>query len=331
MSYNPNASNAPGSSGQKSGHSPGLTKIREAKRRRDETDQILSPLWVLAPILAGVVSAAIMFLTVGFGTVGVGMGGPEFGATFCLGYIASIIVGMVIVAYPWYMMIKRRTEHFKRDHTLTAGIVEYLNEEQNKGKANLSQELATLQSLQSEMTSEEDEKSPILYTIIIFVIPYIGLWYVLYFLMKDIYSHHQKIVAFEENSRSAVNKLGHSVVVPSWKDLPQRNFVLYLILSCCIPFFGLYWMYTIIKDYNDHFKSQWHFEDQIAGGDYEKGQSGGPQGPSGQQPPGQQRAPGQQQSPGQQPPQQQSGQQRPPGQQQQQSPQQQPPGQQPPG
>lgn len=278
MSYNPrNQHNKPS---QRSGHSPGLNKIRDAKRRRNETDKIMSPLWVLAPLLANFVSIFIMVIIGVFseGLIGVSSAGAS--GAICMGWVVAIIVGMIIVAYPWYIMIKRRTEHFKRDHYLADGILEYLEEKDSQGKADLSQELATIRSLTAEMQSEEKEKSPALYTLLIFIIPYIGLWYVLYFLMKDIYEHHRKIVIFEENTRNALNKLGKSVVVPSWKTLPDRNFILYLVLSCCVPFFGLYWMYTIIKDYNEHFKTQWKFEDQIGGQGYEKSQGGGYQGPN---------------------------------------------------
>ena len=250
-----------GSSTSQEGFSTGVSKIKEAIRKRSETDRIMSPLWILAPILAIVIW--IVVLTFAFGGEFLFGDSPATGAFSIALIIGGFIAYILIIAYPWYLMIKRRTEHFKRDHILMSGIIEYLNQKQSESNINLTQELATLRSIASEANSEESEKSPLMYTILAIIIPYIGILYVLYFLMKDVYAHHQRISAFMQNTQTASNKLGESIVVPSWKTLPDRSFVLYFLLSCICSPFAFYWMYTIIKDYNDHFKHQWRFEDQL--------------------------------------------------------------------
>jgi len=240
----------------------GQSKIDEARRRRHETDKILSPLWVLSPILGGIILFVTLFFSIGFVFEYELFGG----AAAVIMIVIALVVYVFLIAYPWYLMIKRRTEHFKKDHLLMQGVIENLAKKQSQSGTNLNQELATLRSIYSEANFEEDEKSPILYTVLAIVIPWIGILYVLYFLMKDIYSHHQRINAFMENTRIASNKLGESIVVPSWKTLEERNFVIYFLISCfCTPFM-YYWMYSIIKDYNEHFKNQWRFEDQMASG-----------------------------------------------------------------
>jgi len=238
----------------------GQSKINEAKRRRSETDRIMSPLWVFSPILGGIILFVSFFLSFGFI-----FDDPIFGGT--LGYFmigGGIIAWVFLVAFPWYLMIKRRTEHFKRDHLLMEGIIEHLEQKQSVPNTDLTQELATLRSISNDSRWEEPEKNPLLYTILAVVIPYVGILYVLYFLMKDVYSHHQRVSAFMENTRLATNKLGESLVVPSWKTLEERNFVVYFLISCLCGLFMYYWMYSIIKDYNEHFKTQWRFEDQLA-------------------------------------------------------------------
>ncbi len=253
----------------------GQAKIDEAKRRRHEADKILSPLWVLSPILGGIILFVTLFFSIFFVLEHELFGG----AAAVIMIIIGLVVYVFLIAYPWYLMIKRRTEHFKRDHLLMQGVIEYLAKKQSQSETDLNQELATLRSIYSEANFEEDEKSPILYTVLAIVIPWIGILYVLYFLMKDIYSHHQRITAFMENTRIASNKLGESIVVPSWKTLEERNFVIYFLISCfCTPFM-YYWMYSIIKDYNEHFKNQWRFEDQMASGSapkYGQGRYGQP-------------------------------------------------------
>jgi hypothetical protein len=56
-----------------------------------------------------------------------------------------------------------------------------------------------------------------------------------------------------------------TVILPSWKTLPERSFFIYLILTLLTcGLFLIYWYYVLIKDLNDHFGAQWQFEDQIA-------------------------------------------------------------------
>ncbi|MFP4186503.1 MAG: hypothetical protein ACLFSM_09870, partial [Thermoplasmata archaeon] len=254
-----------GSGSQRIGQnfSTGENKIKEAVRKRDESDRIMSPLWILSPLLAGVVFTLAIILAWGLGPL---FGSVLEGAPGIALIIIAFVLYIFLIAYPWYLMIKRRTEHFKRDHLLMNGIIEWLDEKQSETGANLTQEMATLRSIASEANSEESEKNPILYTILALVIPYIGILYVLYFLMKDVYEHHQRITAFMENTQRASNKVGESIVVPSWKTIEKRSFVIYFIISCICGIFMYYWMYTIIRDYNQHFKNQWRFEDQLLNG-----------------------------------------------------------------
>lgn len=258
----------------------GIQKIEEARRQRKKTDRMMSPLWILWPIVAYIILILISLIVGGlFGAMfddetsdeDYWQSGEEetdeelfdeFLAAIGIIILAMFIFGLILI-YPWYLMIKRRTDHFQRESLLREGLLEHFKEKSYRTGINLSQEIATIGSLHAEANSVEQPKSPILYSIIMIIIPYIGPFYVLYFLMKDIYIHHNRTIAIMQNTQSAANRLGRAIVAPTWKTLPGRSFVIYFIISCCCPIFGLYWQYSIIKDYNDHFKAQAHFEDQL--------------------------------------------------------------------
>lgn len=252
------------------GRGVGRQKIEEAKRQRAKTDKIMSPLWILAQILGIIVMLLFPFIA-GLAIFGIESNEKVLtdkekdtrGIGMLVFIIIGLIVGALIMIYPWYLLIKRRSEHFRRDILLREGIIDLLREKSTTTSANLNQEIATLSSLHAEACSVEEYKNPIVHIIIMIIIPWIGAMYVLYFLMKDIFAHHNKVIAFMQNTQNALNKLGFAIVAPTWKVLPSRSFAVYFILACCIPLFALYWQYTIIKDYNDHFKAQWQFEDQL--------------------------------------------------------------------
>ena len=48
--------------------------------------------------------------------------------------------------------------------------------------------------------------------------------------------------------------------------LPDRSFVLYLILTIItLGIFGIYWLYVLLKDPNEHFKHHILVEDRLLG------------------------------------------------------------------
>ncbi|MCU0852816.1 MAG: zinc ribbon domain-containing protein [Thermoplasmata archaeon] len=89
-------------------------------------------------------------------------------------------------------------------------------------------------------------------------------FYVLYFLSKDMYEHDGRWYNYSHTARIALSKLGFpkggSFRV---SRLPERSMVLYIVLSLFIGIFIYYWWYADLKDPNEHFKSQWEFEDHL--------------------------------------------------------------------
>jgi len=227
--------------------------ISEAVRMRGETDHIMTPLWIIAPLL-GIVIGALMGTLVAtkIATVGAGI--------MIAGYVAAI----VLTVYPLYHLIKRRTAHFRRDAGLREGIINYLKAKAGTRKRKeINSGIATMNLIHSEAMGEEREKSAAVWTILTFLVPFIGI-YVLYFLTADPQNHDRRQASFMQQVQSAGSKLGLDIVVPSWKALPSRSFALYFILSIVTGgFFGIYWYYVFLNDFNEHFKGQRQFEDQL--------------------------------------------------------------------
>ena len=115
-----------------------------------------------------------------------------------------------------------------------------------------------------EANAEETEKSAILWAILSAFVPFVQ-WYVNYFLMNDFYRHEQREDGFWEDLGRAMNKLGINFSVPRRTEaMPNRSFVLYLILTIItMGLFGVYWIYVLLKDPNEHFKYHIEAESQL--------------------------------------------------------------------
>jgi hypothetical protein len=245
----------------------GRNQITEAVRIRRETDDIMSALWILSPLLGVVAFFGILFgsLFLG-GTLGrtsgtsIGLAGGAIA-----GFIAGIIIAIILFVLPWYRLIKRRNGHFRRDRMLREGLINYVRglAAERGLESKMTIELATMTAIHSEANGEEDEKSPVLWVVLsIITFGLLGL-YVWYFLTKDPHKHDVRQLAFMQQVQSAFSKLEKTVVFPFWKSLPDRSYFLYLILTWITGLFSLYWNYVLITDFNDHFRAQWQVEDQL--------------------------------------------------------------------
>ncbi len=224
----------------------------------------MSALWILSPLLGFVAFIAVLFGGAFIGSAtGTQTGGLAGGL---IGLIGGLIIYIILALLPWYKLIKRRSEHFRRDRMLREGLVNYIRgSAAERGiESQMSIELATMMAVHSEANGEEDEKSAILW-IIVSIISFglLGL-YVSYFLTRDPHKHDTRQLAFMQQVQSSFSKLQKTVVFPFWKAMSGRSFFLYLILTwLTFGLFGLYWNYVLITDFNDHFRAQWQVEDQI--------------------------------------------------------------------
>jgi hypothetical protein len=241
----------------------GKNLISEAIRIRRETDDVMSALWILSPLLGFVAFIVILF---GGFAIGLGAGSPTgLVASGLIGLIGGLIVLVILALLPWYKLIRRRSEHFRRDRILREGLLTYIRgiASERGMEAHMTTEIATMMTLHSESNGEEDEKSAVLW-IVLSVITFglVGI-YVSYFLTKDPHNHDVRQLAFMQQVQSSFSKLGKTIVFPFWKAMPGRSFFLYLILTWITGLFALYWDYVLISDFNGHFKAQWQIEDQL--------------------------------------------------------------------
>ena len=242
----------------------GKNTITEAVRIRRETDDIMSALWILSPLLGGVAFFAILFGSIFLIAAPSPVNTGLFGGVI-VGFIAGIIIAIILFVLPWYRLIKRRNAHFRRDRMLREGLINYVRgvAAERGIEANMTIELATMTSIHSEANGEEDEKSAVLWIVLSVITFGLLSLYVWYFLTKDPHKHDVRQLAFTQQVQSAFSKLGKTVVFPFWKSLPDRSYFLYLILTWITGLFSLYWNYVLITDFNDHFRAQWQVEDQL--------------------------------------------------------------------
>lgn len=89
----------------------------------------------------------------------------EFGAASAATVSIVIPAGLVvstIYAIIYYLLLKRRNEHFKREAMLREGIIDCLREfaVARGASQNVAAELATLQSIHAEARARDDENLP---------------------------------------------------------------------------------------------------------------------------------------------------------------------------
>jgi len=226
---------------------------------RLESDTIMSSTWLLIYLIP-VISIVLMVL--------VAIASPFIGAGVILALwsilifvsLLSFIVSIVLT----YKLVKRRNTHFQRQIFLFEDILSILKEIISKKEASAEAEITTLERTLRETKVEETEKGAVLWAILSAII-FIASWYVYYFLMKDFYKHERREDMFFEDVSRILGKAGITFSVPRRvKPIPNRSFILYLILTIITAgIFGIYWLYILLIDPNEHFKYHIELEDEL--------------------------------------------------------------------
>lgn len=229
-----------------------LENLRRDIRMRVEYDKTMSTAWVaiyLIPIILIIITIPAIFL--GYFEI--------FYIWWALGII-SFIVSIVLI----YKLVDRRNTHFKRQIFLMEDTIKLLRKIAEEKKTSVETDLSLCERTLRETRTEETEKNAVLWAILSAIIP-IASWYVYYFLMKDFYKHERREDGFWEDISRILGKLGISFS-PSRRvnPLPDRSFILYLILSIItVGIFGIYWLYVLIKDPNEHFKYHASIDEEL--------------------------------------------------------------------
>jgi hypothetical protein len=248
-----------------------LENLRKDARMRENSDRQMSSAWLLVylvPIIVGFISTiifSVLFIDVfssidtvdpynySFDSFPV-----EFTATLTvIGFVGIINVAVSIVFL--YILVNRRYAHFKRHKFLYEDIISAIGSLAKPDETDVDVSLSSLDRTSREASAEEIDKSAILWSILSAFIPFVQL-YVYYFLVNDFYRHEKREDGFWTDTSKALNTIGVNFSVPRRTEaIPYRNFVLYLILLIVtVGLFGVYWIYILIKDPNEHFK--YHIE-----------------------------------------------------------------------
>jgi len=149
----------------------------------------------------------------------------------------------------WFPMIfysiKRRNDHFTRQEKLEKLVM-------NK-----------LEIKSEELTTEvSNPKNAALWTAAtVFIVP---AFYLFYSLKKDLQEHEMHEHVFLSEVTKVAQDCGVPLDVQSFVTtpcFPDVKYVFLSVISCGLA--GVYLLYRLFNDYNNHFKMQWIIEDEL--------------------------------------------------------------------
>jgi hypothetical protein len=172
----------------------------------------------------------------------------------------SVVLNLVLI----YMLVNRRRTHFKRQRFLYEDLVAATKSLAATKNIEAESGLSSIERTVREADAEETTKDAVLWAVLAVFVPFAAL-YVYYFLMKDFYRHEQRENGFWRDLGTALDKLGVNFSVPRRNEaMPDRSFALYLILTLItLGLFGVYWLYVLLKDPNEHFNYHIEIERQL--------------------------------------------------------------------
>ncbi len=230
--------------------------------------------WMLVPILPVLVGLALVISFIGilasaFSRISslqqAQSAVPAIGAIIGLYGVAifSLYLILLIGAFAFYYLVDRRNNHFKRQQQLFLTLQKYLASNTN---AALSDSLFRLTQLCEESIFEERDRPAGLWSILyLFVTPVVGL-ILAYNLVQDLRRHEELQSAYQEMLVKAISETGGQPVTLASSRAHRRDPILFIVLAAITGgLFWIYWFYTLLKDYNEHFLDQSHLEDQILG------------------------------------------------------------------
>ena len=240
--------------------SASLERMRMTIARRTETDIMISPVWCVLPLVGGIIAIAIIIWLIM-------LYGPFIPMSAYYMVWGASLIPFVLMLYLIYMLIKRRNTHFRRTQDLFTDIAATLRELSAEKGVDLTGHLSLVERYLSEARMREVEKSPVLW-VVLCIIPIVNIFailYVLYFLMRDWYEHERREDDMWTQVNSALTALGYRPIDTRRPEpIPHRSFFVYLILYFVIPLiWAIYWLYTLIKDPNNHMTSQARIEDDL--------------------------------------------------------------------
>lgn len=252
-------------------------KIQRNSRISEESDRHLSRLWVLIYILP-IIS---LILSVGFSLVSLlslisannSFTSPydfiytDFATEFAFLWIMfflTFMINLVVNIVFTYLLVKRYNTHITRHLFLSENIITKINSLAEKKGLDVETSLVSIQKIGMAANENETKKDAVLWAVLSAFIPFLS-WYVYYFLMKNFYNHEHIEDGFWQDLKIVLKKLGTDFSVPRRNGvIPNRSFPLYLTLTIVtVGLFGIYWVYVLLRDPNEHFKHHLQVDKQL--------------------------------------------------------------------
>ena len=237
----------------------------------------MSGAWAIVPLLPTIVGIAITAII--FAVIFSSLANlprttmPTNSTVTTIGPLIAALIGAIILAYLTYFillilvivlifkLVSRRNNHFNRQILLQEDLVSIARELAAKKGVDVSILLNNMERSVREARLEETEKNATLYALVGGII-----WiYCAYFLMKDFFKHERREDLFINDMLRTFNALGVSINFPYRNPpIPDRSFALYFVLTLITAsIFGVYWVYVLVTDPNNHFRQQMLMEDTI--------------------------------------------------------------------
>ncbi len=253
-----------------------LENLRRDLRTRLESDSQMSGAWAilpLLPIIVGIVGTVLFFIFLFSSLPSVPPGTPAnstvvtFAGVFLrtlIIYDISYFIVVVLVAVMIFKLVKRRNAHFNRQILLQEDLLSVARDLAVRKGIDVSILLNNMERSVREARLEDTEKNAALYAIIGPFVPIVWI-YVAYFLMKDFFKHERREDLFINDTLRTFNSLGVPISFPYRNPpIPDRSFALYFVLTLItVSIFGIYWVYVLVTDPNNHFRQQMLMEDTI--------------------------------------------------------------------
>jgi flagellar basal body-associated protein FliL len=250
-----------------------LENLRKDSEMRVQTDTYLSTAWILLPIIALLLVIVISVVTAlaAISKIGSTTTPPTTSQLmpYAGGFGLATLVGIgsdILILYFFYMLIRRRNQHFPRQQRFFTDLVTVLRTAANRKSVNVDPTLGSIENAIRQAQTEETDKSAILWVVLMLIplVNIIAILYVLYFLTKDYYKHERWEDGVLSDVERTLAPMGVQFIFHRNESVPDRSFILYLIITIVtLGLFGLYWMYILIKDPNNHFKNHAVYEPQL--------------------------------------------------------------------
>jgi hypothetical protein len=251
--------------------------IQRNSRISEETDRQMSRLLVLIyllPIIALILSVAFTLVSVlSIISANNSFTSPydfiytDFATEFAILWIMFFLtfaINFVVQIVFTYLLVKRYNTHITRHLFLSENIITKINSLSEKKGVDVEASLFSIKKTAMEANEKETKKDAVLWAVLSAFIPFLS-WYVYYFLMKDFYNHEHREDGFWQDLKIILKKLGTDFSVSSRIGvIPNRSFPLYLTLTIVtVGLFGIYWIFVLLRDPNEHFKYHVQVEKQL--------------------------------------------------------------------